>query len=77
MTGLHIVMGCGWYREPFIERAAIDEHSVDELTEELVREIEVGVGASGIKPGIIGEIGSEKHITAHEEHTLGPLAVPK
>ena len=33
---------------------------MDDLTDELVAEIETGVGDSGVRPGIIGEIGTDK-----------------
>ena len=60
-TGLHIVMGCGWYREPYYPpEARIDRRSVDDLADELVREATDGVAGTGIRPGIIGEIGTDK-----------------
>ncbi len=60
-SGLHIVMGCGWYRSAYYPpETRIDRRSVDDLAEELVKEIEVGVGDTGIRPGIIGEIGTDK-----------------
>jgi phosphotriesterase-related protein len=60
-TGLHVVMGCGWYRTAYYPaEARIDRRSVDDLADELVAEIETGVGDSGIRPGIIGEIGTDK-----------------
>ena len=60
-TGLHVVMGCGWYRGAYYPvEALIDRRSVDDLADELVREATVGVGDTGIKPGIIGEIGTDK-----------------
>jgi predicted metal-dependent phosphotriesterase family hydrolase len=60
-TGLHIVMGCGWYRGAYYPaEASIDRRSTDDLADELVAEIEAGVGDSGIRPGIIGEIGTDK-----------------
>src|SRR5436190_11977004 len=68
-TGLHVVMGCGWYRGAYYPaEALIDRRSVDDLAEELVREATEGVGASGIRPGIIGEIGTDKPwLSAQEE----------
>jgi phosphotriesterase-related protein len=60
-SGLHLVMGCGWYRTAYYPpEARIDRRSVDDLADELVREVEAGVGDSGIRPGIIGEIGTDK-----------------
>jgi len=59
--GLHLVMGCGWYRTAYYPpEARIDRRAVDDLADELVAEIEVGVGESGVRPGIIGEIGTDK-----------------
>ncbi len=60
-SGLHLVMGCGWYRTAYYPpEARIDRRSVDDLADELVTEIEGGVGDTGIRPGIIGEIGTDK-----------------
>jgi len=60
-TGLQIVMGCGWYRAPYYPaEAGIDRRTVDDLADELVAEFEHGVGETGVRPGIIGEIGTDK-----------------
>jgi phosphotriesterase-related protein len=60
-TGLHIVMGCGWYREPYYPpEARIGRRTVDDLSAELVAEFEHGVAGTGVRPGIIGEIGTDK-----------------
>jgi predicted metal-dependent phosphotriesterase family hydrolase len=68
-SGMHIVMGCGWYRGAYYPpEARIDRRSVDDLADELVLEASDGVGATGIRPGIIGEIGTDKPwVSAHEE----------
>jgi predicted metal-dependent phosphotriesterase family hydrolase len=59
-TGLSIVMGAGWYRERFYpSRADIDRRSADDLADEIVAEVEHGVGETGVHPGIIGEIGTD------------------
>lgn len=60
-SGLHIVMGSGWYRTAYYPpETRIDHRSVDDLADELVREAVEGVGDTGIRPGIIGEIGTDK-----------------
>ena len=60
-TGLHLVMGCGWYRGAYYPpEALIARRSVDDLADELVREWSEGVATTGIRPGIIGEIGTDK-----------------
>jgi predicted metal-dependent phosphotriesterase family hydrolase len=64
-TRLHLVMGGGWYRGAhYPAEALIDRRSVDDLADELVREAEEGIPAAGlrtpVKPGIFGEIGTDK-----------------
>ncbi|MEX1168984.1 MAG: hypothetical protein WEE50_02455, partial [Chloroflexota bacterium] len=60
-SGLHLVMGCGWYRTAYYPpESLIDRRSVDDLADELVGEFVNGVGDSGVRPGIIGEIGTDK-----------------
>ena len=69
VTGLNIVMGAGWYRGAhYPAEALIDRRSVDDLAGEIVAEFADGVGGSGIRPGIIGEIGTDKPwVSALEE----------
>ena len=79
-TGLHIVMACGWYREAYYPaEALIDRRSVDDLADELVREAEEGIAVAGldvtVKPGIIGEIGTDKPwLSAREERVHRAVA---
>jgi phosphotriesterase-related protein len=66
---LQIVMGTGWYREAYYPpEALIDRRSVDDLAGEMIREFDEGVAGTGVRPGIIGEIGTDKPwISAQEE----------
>ena len=68
-TGLHIVMGSGWYRDAYYPaESLIDRRSVGDLADEIVREAIEGVGDTGIRTGIIGEIGTDKPwLSAREE----------
>ena len=68
-TGLNIVMGAGWYREAYYPaEALIDRRSVDALADEIEREATEGLGETGVRPGIIGEIGTDKPwVSAREE----------
>ncbi len=68
-TGLHLVMGSGWYRGAhYPAEALIDRRTVDDLADVIVRDATVGVGESGIRAGIIGEIGTDKPwLSAQEE----------
>ena len=58
-TGLNIVAGCGWYRDPFLPRQVFETTS-DGLAEVLISEITEGAEGSGVRPGIIGEIGAKR-----------------
>ncbi len=77
-TGLHIVMGCGWYREPYYPpEDLVDRRSVEQLADVIVAEFAEGVpGSEGpdgarVRPGIIGEIGVHKPwVSAQEERVF-------
>jgi phosphotriesterase-related protein len=73
-TGLHIVCGTGFYKQshyPPVVHAA----SLDELMEGFVREIKEGIEETGIRAGVIGEIGtSQDRITPDEEKVLRAAA---
>jgi phosphotriesterase-related protein len=72
LSGLHVVMGAGWYRTAYYPpEAMIDRRSTDALAEELVAEATVGVGDTGIRAGIYGEIGTDKPwVTPAEERVF-------
>jgi predicted metal-dependent phosphotriesterase family hydrolase len=57
-TGLAIIMGCGWYLEPYYPpEDALARRSVNAIADQLVAEIECGMDGTDIRPGVIGEIG--------------------
>jgi predicted metal-dependent phosphotriesterase family hydrolase len=68
-SGIFIVMGSGWYREEWYPpEARIDRRSVADLAAEIVAEFEHGVAGTGVRPGIIGEIGTDRGwLSAQEE----------
>ena len=55
-TGLNIVMGASWYRKTY-HPPDMDSRSLDSLSDEIVRDVTLGVGDTGIHAGIIGEVG--------------------
>jgi predicted metal-dependent phosphotriesterase family hydrolase len=74
-TGISIVMGCGHYRDPYLDRAWFDRTAVDAIAEELVRDITEGVSSTGVRAGIIGEIGADRgYISAAEERSFRAAA---
>lgn len=73
-TGVHIVMGTGWYRQPYYP-PEIDSSSTDALAAVMIAELSEGVAGSGIRAGIIGEIGIDRnHASAQEERVLRAAA---
>ncbi len=58
-SGLHVTMGAGYYVYLF-HPPDMDERSEDSIFEEIVHDVNVGVGDSGIRCGHIGEIGCEQ-----------------
>ncbi len=73
-TELHIIMGTGWYRQPFYP-PEIDRLSTNELADMIIAELTDGVEGTGIPAGIIGEIGVHSdYATAQEERVLRAAA---
>jgi predicted metal-dependent phosphotriesterase family hydrolase len=69
-SGVNIVMGAGWYRE-VVYPSYITERSTEELARFLVNEITNGVDGTDVRPGFIGEIGTERgHITPAVERVF-------
>ena len=69
-TGLNVVAGCGWYRDPFLPPQVFETTS-DGLADILISEINEGAAGSGVRPGIIGEIGAKrKPMSPAEERVL-------
>ncbi len=68
-TGVNIIMGCGHYYHK-AHPDYIKNTSVDNLAQEIINDITVGVGKTNIKAGIIGEIGTSAVITDDEKKVL-------
>ncbi|MFD8381760.1 phosphotriesterase [Streptomyces sp. NPDC059679] len=56
-SGVAVVAATGWYYEPF-HPPEVGGTSAQQLAETLIGEIDGGVGDTGIRPGVIGEVGS-------------------
>jgi phosphotriesterase-related protein len=68
-ANVHVIMGCGWYRE-FGYPPIVQERNSNELADVLVKEIEHGVGDTGIRAGLIGEIGTGRHFIKPAEERV-------
>ena len=66
-AGMKIVMGCGYYTED-THTPEFNADDEDELAAGLLEEIAGGVG--GVRPGIIGEIGTSREIRPGEFKAL-------
>jgi phosphotriesterase-related protein len=55
-TGLHVIMGSGYYLG-ISHPSELGRKTEEEITEEMVRDITIGVNDTGVRAGIIGEIG--------------------
>lgn len=73
-SGVHIVMATGYYRQPYYP-PDLDRTSTAAIARWMLDEIADGVGDTGIRPGIIGEIGSDKTwVSAQEERVFRAAA---
>lgn len=68
-TGLNILMGSGYYFGAAMPRG-FEAKTEEEIADEIVRDITVGVGNSGIKAGYIGEIGTSWPVDPREVKSL-------
>ena len=68
-TGLHVVMGSGYY----IDQTHSDElraMPADKIADGIIKDVEHGVGGTGIRAGLIGEIGCSWPWTDSEKKVL-------
>jgi phosphotriesterase-related protein len=72
-TGLHVVMGCGHYVH-LAHPGSLEQEPVEAVAERLLAEIEQGVGETGVRPGVIGEIGTWDPLHPNEEKALRAAA---
>ena len=68
-TGVHIVMGSGYYVAA-AHPPGMDDRSVEDLAREIVGDIVEGVGDSGVRAGIIGEVGCSWPLEPNERKSL-------
>ncbi|WP_084211526.1 phosphotriesterase family protein [Pseudonocardia acaciae] len=74
-SGVNIVMGTGHYRDPYLDKNWFDQTSVDEIAEGIVRDLTDGVAGTGVRAGIIGEIGADRwYVSAAEERSFRAAA---
>ena len=83
-SDVHIVVGAGQYREPYLDAEWVNRSTVGAIADQFISEVEEGIDGSGVRAGIIGEIASDGwYVSALEErcfraagraqHQLGAL----
>lgn len=74
-TGVHLVLGTGHYRDPYLNRDWFDRHSAEQIGELLVRDLTKGFPGTDVRAGIIGEVGTDRwYISATEERSFRAAA---
>lgn len=68
-AGVNIVTCTGYYTEKTAQEL-IGEQTVDDLAAWMIKEITVGIGDTGIRPGVIGELGSPNHYVRPAEEKV-------
>jgi phosphotriesterase-related protein len=72
-TGLNVIMGAGFYVDA-VHPNGMDTLSDADLARQIAGEITSGVGNSGVKAGVIGEIGCTWPLTQNERKVLRAAA---
>ena len=73
-TGVHLVAGCGHYVDA-AHPPDLKEMTVEAIAQVLEAELTEGIGDTGIRPGVIGEVGTGNPITNGERKVLRAAAL--
>lgn len=68
-TGINLIMGCGYYL-PSSHPPDMDQISESIIRDQIISDLTLGVEETGIRSGIIGEIGCEYPLTENIEKIL-------
>ncbi len=72
-TGVHIVAGCGHY----VDGSISDEYkelSEEQIYDNIIRDLMVGIDGTDIKAGVIGEVGTGMEMSDFEKKSLSAAA---
>jgi len=68
-TGLHVVMGSGYYVAAS-HPPDMDARTIDDLAREMIADVTAGPGDTGVRAGLLGEIGTTYPWTENERKVL-------
>ena len=74
-TGVHIICTTGWHKHKFCQ-PWVEERSIDDLADEMIRELTVGIDDTGVRAGVIKAASSLNTITPAEEKVFRAAARP-
>ena len=72
-TGVNVVMGAGYYVHQ-LHPADMDDKTEEDITREIVADVTDGVGDTGVRAGIIGELGCSWPLAPNERKVLRAAA---
>ncbi|HLI06581.1 MAG TPA: hypothetical protein VKV40_08440 [Ktedonobacteraceae bacterium] len=72
-SGLHVIAGCGYYRQPLLPEE-LHERGTGAIQEDLLRWINEGMYGTTIRAGLMGELGTSSPIYPFEERQLRAAA---
>lgn len=73
-SGINIICATGFYKEPFLPEMAHTD-SIEQLADWMIKELNRGIEDTGIKAGLIGEIGTSEDAFLPEEVKVFESAV--
>jgi len=73
-TGAHIVMGCGHYVHDYQDPANAGR-TVDSFAQEMIAQVQEGAWGTGVRAGIVGEIGCQWPWTELEKTVLAGAVI--
>ena len=73
-SGVHVIMGSGHYVAT-VHPEDMDTRTEEDIAREIIRDVADGVGDSGVKAGIIGEIGCTWPLAPNERKSLAAAAI--
>lgn len=68
-SGVHVVAATGYYHDNWYP-AYVDRLSANALADIMIQDLTVGVDGTGIRAGIIGEIGTVRHYISPDEERV-------
>lgn len=74
VTGLNVIAGCGFYTADTLPMGFADE-VVETLAGEIVRDLTLGIDDSGVRAGVIGEVGTSVELLPSERKSLAATAL--